>query len=574
MRAMNAIGLIVLLAFMGCADAMMGTKLRRKPIREKKRAEPEGSRRAQRRKQKPDQFSNGSPTISPSAKTTRPTQPPTRERGFRRPKNPTLLFAPTAEPTQNPTNVPTDVPTDMPTEPHVIQPVRTGEACVYDGSCSSGVCGNGVCQLSPECKTFKHEYGSSLNSQKINIVFVGSGFQTTTNPAWKNEAERIYSEFKYTNMFSDANSLFNAFYVDQLEDSFCQQDYKGIQSLLYCNTLKAHDVASKCVPDGPNRQVVVVHNTQEYGGGGFYVENVATTTTHNVGPRVAIHELGHSLFELSDEYEYSSGRDGANCDHRKDCSRWADLIGNEKVESVYGEVSCIPGCQKGESFVGSDSLMNRLDANMGAVNERYTCCTFLAHTGSQPEYCNVFDFSENYLRAFCQNKDFQDYYIGKKNTLRSNNVFKTGKQRQLISQQNTHIYLESPQLVKVVLGFNSPNDASFVKNLEIVGSSQPGLYMDRWVEGDFASVEEAAKMGFEWVVRVDIELSTGQKQVLFFSDETMVHIPPSPPGENMERVSGDSVQVKVPELKIAIEVPGAATIELIEADIVMTSTGS
>jgi hypothetical protein len=77
------------------------------------------------------------------------------------------------------------------------------------------------------------------------------------------------------------------------------------------------------------------------------------------------------------------------------------------------------------------------------------------------------------------------------------------------------------------------------------------------------------------VVRVVIELSTGQKQVLFFSDKTtMVHASPSPPGESMEGAPGDSVQVKVTELEVALEVPVEAMIELIEADIVMTSTNS
>ena len=72
---------------------------------------------------------------------------------------------------------------------------------------------------------------------------------------------------------------------------------------------KASALADKCVPKGASRQTVVVHNDLTYGGAGYGSADVATATIHPSGPDIIIHELGHSLFELGDEYNYNPSTD-------------------------------------------------------------------------------------------------------------------------------------------------------------------------------------------------------------------------------------------------------------------------
>lgn len=112
---------------------------------------------------------------------------------------------------------------------------------------------------------------------------------------------------------------------------------------------------------------------------------MATTSIHQLGPKVAVHEMGHSLFELgkfdiginlkekvdmglisinslSTGDEYSTGHftdSSANCDV-EGCSKWADLN-----EHVGGGLCIERGCKNGSYFVGERSFMQFLDSPFG-----------------------------------------------------------------------------------------------------------------------------------------------------------------------------------------------------------------
>jgi hypothetical protein len=165
-------------------------------------------------------------------------------------------------------------------------------------------------------------------------------------------------------MFAASTTQYTALYSKTLHPSYCNYDCSGIRRLLCCNISTARSLAADCNPFGSsyhaNVQTVVVHNDPEYGGAGYISSNVGTTSIHSSGPLVAIHELGHSLFELADEYPTGSGTSSrANCDGSA-CSKWADLQGHAGVQSVYGTVGCQAGCSNDGYFVGQTSFMVRL----------------------------------------------------------------------------------------------------------------------------------------------------------------------------------------------------------------------
>lgn len=56
----------------------------------------------------------------------------------------------------------------------------------------------------------------------------------------------------------------------------------------------------------PYEHIIVLANTDEYGGGGIYQSYTLTTAHHPQFPSVVVHEFGHSFGGLADEYFYDN----------------------------------------------------------------------------------------------------------------------------------------------------------------------------------------------------------------------------------------------------------------------------
>lgn len=80
------------------------------------------------------------------------------------------------------------------------------------------------------------------------------------------------------------NSSFNTFHVDRYLES---TDVKAIR-----------DIAAAAHYD----HIVVLVNSSRYGGGGIYNHFSLGTSDHPLASKVLIHEIGHGLFGLADEY--------------------------------------------------------------------------------------------------------------------------------------------------------------------------------------------------------------------------------------------------------------------------------
>ena len=79
----------------------------------------------------------------------------------------------------------------------------------------------------------------------------------------------------------------------------------GIERLLCVNVAKAKNAAA-CAPDYD--VVLAVANSEKYGGAGYIADDLATFAGGNdAAPDIAQHELGHSLGNLTDEYDYGDG---------------------------------------------------------------------------------------------------------------------------------------------------------------------------------------------------------------------------------------------------------------------------
>lgn len=122
---------------------------------------------------------------------------------------------------------------------------------------------------------FNHEPYTSL-SDRFNILAVAapsadSGVSVPREGVWKSTA---------------IGSHFDTFYSDR-----------------YLTTLRLkqlHDVLA----DFPYEHIIILANTDTYGGGGIYNSYTLTTAHHAQFKPVVVHEFGHSFAGLADEYFY------------------------------------------------------------------------------------------------------------------------------------------------------------------------------------------------------------------------------------------------------------------------------
>ncbi|TCP63559.1 M64 family metallopeptidase [Baia soyae] len=197
------------------------------------------------------------------------------------------------------------------------------------------------------------------NNGKFEILLLASGYDESNRSEFEQQVSNIKQAIQTTEPFA---SYLNKVAIHTIDDSTplgCQEGAQNIARLLVCNDSK---VVKAAAHSGYGYdEIIVIHNTDNYGGSGmrdysvsgFKTNSYSTYTVVYDGPwtaRMAIHELGHSFGNLCDEYMYEdegySYVDCTNC--RKDKS---DL---EKY--VKGE--CSVGCDaKPDYFRAEDSIM-------------------------------------------------------------------------------------------------------------------------------------------------------------------------------------------------------------------------
>lgn len=115
------------------------------------------------------------------------------------------------------------------------------------------------------------KYKDSFNFVAVALVSEESGVSVPGEGEWKNTA---------------LSSHFNTFYMDR-----------------YLTTLrlkKMHDQLCGV----PYEHIIILANTDTYGGGGIYNSYTLTTAHHPAFKPVVVHEFGHSFAGLGDEYYY------------------------------------------------------------------------------------------------------------------------------------------------------------------------------------------------------------------------------------------------------------------------------
>ncbi|MBD0776387.1 VWA domain-containing protein [Maribacter sp. ANRC-HE7] len=163
------------------------------------------------------------------------------------------------------------------------------------------------------------------DSDRLNIVFLAEGYQDTEQTSFNDSCDEIVIAIQNEPWFGDLLKAVNIHRINVesnesgADDPDCDGDGAGttadtffdatfcadgvIRRLLVADATKAQDAMDDQVPEW-HAGVVLVNTTTRGGAGGA----IATASVHGGDwIDVILHELGHSLFGLADEYNYWAG---------------------------------------------------------------------------------------------------------------------------------------------------------------------------------------------------------------------------------------------------------------------------
>jgi len=155
--------------------------------------------------------------------------------------------------------------------------------------------------------------GSPAN--RVDLVILGDGYTSGEMAKYAVDAETAVQGFFASEAFSEYRNYFNVHRVDVISNESgadhphlnifkdtaldAAYDCAGIQRLICVNQTKVNTVVTASLPAGSRDMILVIVNDAEYGGSGGAV---AVASTHIDAVEIVLHEVGHSLGLLADEY--------------------------------------------------------------------------------------------------------------------------------------------------------------------------------------------------------------------------------------------------------------------------------
>ncbi|XVS64074.1 M64 family metallopeptidase [Actinosynnema sp. CA-299493] len=164
--------------------------------------------------------------------------------------------------------------------------------------------------------------------QRFDLVFVGDGYTAGEIAVFHEHVVDKWAELSAVEPFKSHRQYFNVWQVDVVSDEsgvdhdpalgadrdtaldmgfWCQGRDTQTERLLCVNQTKAAQFAA-LAPQAD--QVIALGNTAKYGGAGGGVATAAGA--NDQAGQIAVHELGHSIGGLADEYDYPYDRYGGD----------------------------------------------------------------------------------------------------------------------------------------------------------------------------------------------------------------------------------------------------------------------
>ncbi|MEW9519877.1 M64 family metallopeptidase [Streptomyces tubercidicus] len=163
-------------------------------------------------------------------------------------------------------------------------------------------------------------------NSKLDVVFIGDGYTAAQQEDFHSDVRAKWAKMSAVEPYATYRGLFNVWAVDAVsKDSGVSGDptqdvvrntalnsaffCDGTERLLCVDTGKVESYAAKAPAAD---LVVVLSNSAKYGGAGYNdissqvgYDGIATASSDNdQSDQIAVHETGHSLGKLADEYDY------------------------------------------------------------------------------------------------------------------------------------------------------------------------------------------------------------------------------------------------------------------------------
>jgi hypothetical protein len=222
--------------------------------------------------------------------------------------------------------------------------------------------------------TWKYLQKSGDSKNKIDVAFIAEGYQATEMNIFEKDCRDAIDAMISHEPFKTMSDRFNFVAVmvpskdagvsvphDNIwKNTAVGSSFDTFYSNRYLTTLhlkRVHDVLAGV----PYEHIVILANTDTYGGGGIYNSYLMSAAHNEQNLPVVVHEFGHSFAGLADEYYYDDEYEPLypadtepwepNITTLVDFkSKWADMLGdNVKIptipsgKNIYTEVGVYEG---------------------------------------------------------------------------------------------------------------------------------------------------------------------------------------------------------------------------------------
>ena len=168
-----------------------------------------------------------------------------------------------------------------------------------------------------ETLPYKYLHKAGDSRQKIDIVFVPEGYTKSEMKQFRKDCEANMASILDHKPFNELKDRFNFIIVEapskhsgisiprekEWKNTIVGSNFDTFYSDRYLTTLnikKLYDLL-----DGiPCESIIILANTNEYGGGGIYNNYMLSAARGRDSKSVIVHEFGHSFAGLADEYFY------------------------------------------------------------------------------------------------------------------------------------------------------------------------------------------------------------------------------------------------------------------------------
>ena len=153
----------------------------------------------------------------------------------------------------------------------------------------------------------------------VNIAILAEGYTTSEMSKFREHAATACQQILAHNPFGKLKNKLNLFAIETVslssgvsvprENTWKQtafgSHFDTFYSDRYLTTTNVKDIHNS-IAGIPYAHIIILANTDVYGGGGIFNSYTLTTTGHEAFKPVVVHDFGHSFAGLADEYYYEN----------------------------------------------------------------------------------------------------------------------------------------------------------------------------------------------------------------------------------------------------------------------------